>query len=66
MYGKAIGRTSTDDCPWYIVPADRKWNRNWTIATLLVEQLERLGEEYPELDTDDDVDMLRARLAPPN
>lgn len=66
VYGKAIGRTSTDEAPWYAVPADHKWHRNWVIANLLVEHFERLGEDYPELDTEADIDTLRARLAPPH
>lgn len=66
VYGKAIGRTSTDDAPWYAIPADRKWHRNWAIAEILVDHFERLGEEYPELDTEDDIDTLRARLAAPH
>jgi PPK2 family polyphosphate:nucleotide phosphotransferase len=66
VYGKAIGRTSTEVAPWYAIPADHKWHRNWAIATLLVEHFEALGEDYPELDTDADIETLRARLAPPN
>ena len=66
VYGKAIGRTSTEDAPWYAVPADHKWHRNWVIANLLIEHFERLGEDYPELDTDADIDTLRSRLASPH
>ena len=42
-YGDAIDRCSTDAAPWYVVPADRKWYRNWAISSLLVERLEQLG-----------------------
>jgi PPK2 family polyphosphate:nucleotide phosphotransferase len=28
-YGSAIGRCSTAAAPWYVVPANRKWYRNW-------------------------------------
>src|SRR4051812_24760562 len=27
-YADAIGETSTDDAPWYVIPADRKWYRD--------------------------------------
>ena len=46
-YGDAIERCSTDAAPWYVVPADRKWYRNWAITHLLIEQLERSGSAGP-------------------
>ena len=63
-YDEAIARCSTDVAPWSIVPADRKWYRNWAIATLLVEAFEELDPAYPRVDLD--VPRLKARLAPPN
>ena len=66
VYGKAIGRTSTDVAPWFAVPADHKWHRNWVVANLLAEHFRQLGEDYPELDTENDIDTLRAQLAPPH
>jgi PPK2 family polyphosphate:nucleotide phosphotransferase len=47
-YEEAIGKTSTDWAPWYVVPADRKWVRNVAVAQLLVDTLERLDPRYPE------------------
>ena len=46
-YGDAIEHCSTDAAPWYVVPADRKWYRNWAISRLLVERLEELGLSWP-------------------
>jgi PPK2 family polyphosphate:nucleotide phosphotransferase len=66
VYGKAVGRSSTEAAPWHIVPADHKWHRNWVIARLLVEQFERFGESYPEPFSDAELEALRARLEPPN
>ena len=40
-YEDAIAECSTDMAPWYVVPADRKWYRNWAVANLLAETLER-------------------------
>ncbi|HET9443914.1 MAG TPA: PPK2 family polyphosphate kinase, partial [Acidimicrobiales bacterium] len=28
-FAEAISRTSRAEAPWYVVPADRKWYRNW-------------------------------------
>ncbi len=46
-YDEAIERTSTHDAPWFVVPADRKWYRNWAVSTILVDALERLDPQYP-------------------
>ena len=62
-YETAIARCSIDAAPWHVVPADRKWYRNWAVARLLVEHLDELGLTYP--DPGLDVAALKARLAPP-
>jgi PPK2 family polyphosphate:nucleotide phosphotransferase len=46
-YETVLDRCSTDSAPWYLVPADRKWYRNWAVAKLLLEHLELIGPEYP-------------------
>ncbi len=51
-YADAIARCSTEDAPWYIVPADRKWYRNWAVTNLLMEQLDALGLRWPEASFD--------------
>jgi PPK2 family polyphosphate:nucleotide phosphotransferase len=63
-YDEAVARCSTDAAPWFVIPADHKWYRNWAIAVLLSETLETMDPRYPE--TDLDVEALKARLAPPN
>jgi len=59
-YGDAIERCSTEIAPWHVIPADRKWYRNWAITNLLFEQLDALGLRWPEADFD--VAAERARL----
>ncbi|WP_055601773.1 PPK2 family polyphosphate kinase [Streptomyces aureus] len=46
-YEIALRRCTTDEAPWYLVPADRKWYRNWAISRLLLEHLEALDPKYP-------------------
>ena len=46
-YSDALERCNTDAAPWHVVPADRKWYRNWAIMNILVEQLEALKVEWP-------------------
>ena len=49
-FEEAITRTSTAQAPWYIVPADRKWYRNWAVGRILVETLDDMNPQYPEGD----------------
>jgi PPK2 family polyphosphate:nucleotide phosphotransferase len=63
-YQLALARCSTDTAPWYVVPSDRKWYRNWAVGRLLLETLTAMAPTYPP--TDLDVPALEACLAPPN
>jgi hypothetical protein len=47
--------------PWYVVPADRKWYRNWAVANLLLAHLEDLDLRFPDVNLP--LDELRARIA---
>ncbi|WP_395154001.1 PPK2 family polyphosphate kinase [Ilumatobacter sp.] len=47
-YTDALEKTSTDDAPWYVVPADRKWVRNVCIARILRYHLEEINPRYPD------------------
>ena len=46
-YGAALGRCSTHDAPWYVIPANRKWYRNWTVSQILIETMEAMKLTYP-------------------
>jgi polyphosphate kinase 2 (PPK2 family) len=46
-YTGALRETDSDAAPWYIVPADRKWYRNWAVSALLAETLEEMAPQYP-------------------
>ena len=59
-YAAVLERCNTGAAPWYRVPADRKWYRDWAIANLLVEQLEDMKLGWPAADFD--VEEQRARL----
>lgn len=46
-YEDAISETSTADAPWYVIPADRKWYRNWAILQVLLATMHRLDPQFP-------------------
>jgi PPK2 family polyphosphate:nucleotide phosphotransferase len=47
-YEQALSKTSTDEAPWYVVPADHKWFARLVIARLVVEALESLDLAFPK------------------
>jgi PPK2 family polyphosphate:nucleotide phosphotransferase len=59
-YEEALSKCSTDYAPWYVVPADHKWYRDWAVATILRNTMADMGLDYPPADFD--VDTERARL----
>jgi PPK2 family polyphosphate:nucleotide phosphotransferase len=46
-YEDAIAKCNTDYAPWYIIPANSKWYRDWLIANVIVETLEAMNPQYP-------------------
>jgi PPK2 family polyphosphate:nucleotide phosphotransferase len=44
----ALEKTSTEDAPWYVIPANRKWYRNLVISSIIIEKLKSLNMAYPE------------------
>jgi PPK2 family polyphosphate:nucleotide phosphotransferase len=51
-YTAAIERCGTEAAPWHVIPADRKWYRNYAVMRLLVEALEGIDPQFPPGDYD--------------
>ncbi len=49
-YETLINETSTEQCPWYIVPADDKKNMRLIVADILAKKLKSLNMDYPKSD----------------
>jgi len=47
-YADALGKTSTPYAPWYVIPANRNWYRNYVIMSILIEKLKSLDMKYPK------------------
>ena len=60
-YTAVLEQCSTQHAPWYVIPSDRKWYRNWAVAQLLVEHLRALNPQWPTADFD--VEQEKARVA---
>jgi PPK2 family polyphosphate:nucleotide phosphotransferase len=60
-YQTVLARTSTDDAPWYVVPADRKWFARLAVQELLLEALESIDPQWPVADFDVEAEKERLR-----
>ncbi len=60
-YQAVLERCSTQHAPWFVIPSDRKWYRNWAVAQLLLEHLRAMNLQWPLADFD--VEHEKARLA---
>jgi polyphosphate kinase 2 (PPK2 family) len=49
-YEEMISATSTEDSPWYVVPADNKWFTRLVISSVVVDTLESLNLAYPKVE----------------
>ncbi len=47
-YEDALGATSTDEAPWYVIPADHKWVSRWLVSEVLAQTMESFGLKYPK------------------
>ena len=52
IYSDVIAKTTTDQNPWYVVPADRKWYRNLIVSRIVIDALTSLDMKYPAVDFD--------------
>ena len=60
-YEAVLERCNTPHAPWFVIPSDRKWYRNWAAAQLLLEHLRALDLKWPVADFD--VAAEKARVA---
>jgi PPK2 family polyphosphate:nucleotide phosphotransferase len=49
-YEDAISRCSTDNAPWYVIPANHKWFRNYAVSHVIIRTLESLRMKFPKAD----------------
>lgn len=61
-YSEAISKTSTDEAPWFVIPANKKWMRDLVISQIVVDHLESLNMKYPPPEVD--IDKLRETYFP--
>jgi PPK2 family polyphosphate:nucleotide phosphotransferase len=60
-YEDMVRHTATKEAPWHVVPADNKWFTRLVIAATIVDRLERLDPQFPEVDDKELKEMKKAR-----
>ena len=48
-YEEMIRNTSTDDAPWYVIPADNKSYARIAVASAIIHALDKMNLEYPKV-----------------
>jgi PPK2 family polyphosphate:nucleotide phosphotransferase len=49
-YEDALARCSTKYAPWYAIPANHKWFRNYAVADVVIRTLEGFDMKFPKAD----------------
>ncbi|HMN59107.1 MAG TPA: polyphosphate kinase 2 family protein [Anaerolinea sp.] len=62
-YDDVLEKTSTAWAPWYVIPANKKWYRDFVIGTILVDTLKSLDIQLPPTISAEEVAQYRAQLA---
>ena len=60
-FEEMLTNTSTEEAPWYVVPADRKWFTRVVVSDIIVAKLESMKLGYPQLDQSGREALKRAR-----
>lgn len=60
-FSVAISRCNPDHAPWYVIPSDKKWYRDWAVAELLRERLAGMDISWPLANFDVAAELERIR-----
>ena len=47
-YTDAIIKCSIREAPWYVIPANKKWFRNWVVSKIITNALVEMNIKYPK------------------
>ncbi len=60
-YSDMLTQTSTDDAPWYVIPADNKWFMRYAVGQIICNRMEELKLQYPVLTEQAKAELERAK-----
>lgn len=59
-YAQVLKQTSTQSAPWFVIPSDHKWYRNYAVACIVLETLEAMAPQIPQPTVD--LNQIRAEF----
>lgn len=62
-YSDMLTHTSTDEAPWYVIPADKKWFMRYIVGEIICHRMEKLDIHYPSLTDDAKQEIEKAKQA---
>ena len=60
-YEKAISATASENAPWFIIPADKKWFSQIAISKIIVDTLQSVELNLPELSEEEKEKLVKSR-----
>jgi PPK2 family polyphosphate:nucleotide phosphotransferase len=60
-YAEAIAQTSTEQAPWFVIPADNKWFARLAIASIMYRQFKKLDLRYPQVSDAQKAELQKVR-----
>ena len=53
IYEEIISDTATENSPWYVIPADKKWYSRFIVSQIILDTLKMMDPQYPVLDDEE-------------
>lgn len=60
-YEDAIKNTSTDEAPWFVIPADEKWYSRYVVGKIICNELRKLNLSYPSISESERIALQKAK-----
>jgi PPK2 family polyphosphate:nucleotide phosphotransferase len=60
-YEDMFNHTSTEQAPWYIIPADHKWFTRAAVADVIITKLKSMDLSYPTVSAEHQQNLLKAK-----
>lgn len=60
-YEDLLSKTSKDEAPWFVIPADNKWSARLAIIETIIQEFEQLHIQYPVLNKLQKANLLQAK-----
>jgi PPK2 family polyphosphate:nucleotide phosphotransferase len=61
-YELALGETSTDNAPWFVIPADDKWYARLAMAEIIAKEFSKLDATYPVVSPAQKEELQKAKV----